>query len=137
MWLLIAIGLAVAFRILLPILKARRDPLSRSLVFELGVRPSGPGGLWTRRDRALSGGLSLLTAAACVGVAFVAERIEEHTQNLSTANYVATGAMFVFFLLALLAVVRGLADLIRAPFVKAPPPVAAPAADRDAPGREA
>jgi len=127
MWLLVALGLAVAFRILLPILRARRDPLSKALVFEFGVRPSGPGGIWTRRDRAMSGLLSLLTAAVCVGVVVVAERIEEHSKNLSTANYVATGAMVVFFMFALLAVIRGVADLIRAPFVKPLAP-SAPAA---------
>ena len=136
MWLLIALGLAVAFRILLPILRARRDPLSKTLVFEFGVRPSGPGGRWTRRDRVYSGLLSVFTAAACIGIAFVAGRIEEHTQNLSTANYVATGVMFVSFLLALLAAVRGLADFVRAPFTK--PATAAESATPpdDAHGRE-
>jgi hypothetical protein len=120
MWLFVALGLAVAFRILLPILRSRRDPLSKTLVFQFGVRPSGPDGHWTRRDRAMSGLLSLLTAGICIGAAFVAERIEVHTQNMSTANYVATGFMFLFFLLAFLALIRGLADLIRAPFTKGP-----------------
>ena len=118
MWLILAIALAVAVRILLPILRARRDPLSKTLVFNFGVRPSGPGETWTRRDRAWSGVLSLLTAAVCVGIVVVVERITQHTKNLSTANYVATGAMFVFFLFALLAAIRGLADLLRAPFTK-------------------
>src|SRR5712664_3691575 len=93
MWLLIALGLAAAFRIFYPVLKARRD-------------------------RALSGLLSLLTGAGCVGVAIVAERIEEHAMNLSTASHVATGVMVVLVVLALLAVIRGLADLVRVPFTK-------------------
>jgi len=118
MWLLIALGLAAAFRIFYPVLKARRDPISKALVLEFGVHPTGPGGTWTRRDRALSGLLSLLTGAGCVGVAIVAERIEEHAMNLSTASYVATGVMVVFVVLALLAVIRGLADLVRVPFTK-------------------
>ncbi|SRR6266576_5253032 len=119
MWLLVALGLAVAFRILYPVLKARRDPISKALVFQLGVRPTGPGGSWTRRDRALSGLLSLLTGAGCVAVVIVAGRIGEHALNLSTASYVATGVMVVFAMFALLAVIRGLADLVRAPFAKA------------------
>jgi hypothetical protein len=137
MWLLVALGLAVAFRILLPILRARRDPLSKTLVFEFGIRPSGPGGLSTRRDRVMSGLLSLFTAGLCIGAAFLAERIEEHTQNMSNANYVATGFMFLLFFLALLALIRGLADLIRAPFTKAPTPGpgSAPPVPRN--GREA
>jgi hypothetical protein len=118
MWLLLALGLAAAFRILYPVLKTRRDPVSKAFVFEFGVRPSGPGGSWTRRDRALSGLLSLLTAAGCVGVMIGAERISQHAMNGSTASNVATGIMFVFALLALLALLRGLADLVRAPFTK-------------------
>jgi hypothetical protein len=118
MWLILALGLAAAFRILYPVLKARRDPLSRTLVFEFGVRPTGPDGTWTRRDRALSGVLSLLTAAGCVGVTLVAGRIAERAMNMSTTSYVATGAMFFFALIALLALIRGLVDLVRAPFAK-------------------
>ena len=137
MWLLVALGLAVAFRILLPILRSRRDPLSKTLVFEFGVRPSGPGGLWTRRDRTMSGLLSLLTAGVCTGAAFLAERIEEHTQNMSTANYVASGFMLLLLLLALLTLIRGLADLIRAPFTKAPTPGPGPAQPGPPNGREA
>ena len=118
MWLIFSLALAVAFRVLYPVLKARRDPVSQALVFEFGVRPTGPNGSWTRRDRALSGGLSLLSAACCVGVTLLAARIGEHAMNMSTTSYVATGVMFVFAFLALLAFIRGVIDLVRAPFTK-------------------
>ena len=118
MWLIISVGLAVAFRILYPVLKSRRDPVSKALVFQFGVRPSGPGGAWTRRDRALSGLLSWLTAAACIGIVTIATRIDAGAMNLSTTSYVAIGAMIIFSIFALLAVIRGLVDLVRAPFTK-------------------
>ena len=118
MWLLVAVGLAVAFRVFYPILKARRDPVSRTLVFQFGVRPTGRGGRWTPRDRVRSGLLSLVTGAVCVGVVIVAERIGERAMNLSTTSYVATGVMVLFVILAVLAVIRGVADLVRAPFTK-------------------
>src|SRR5262245_33184975 len=121
MWLIVSVGLAIAFRILYPVLKSRRDPVSKALVFHFGVRPSGPGGAWTRRDRAVSGLLSLLTAGACVGIVVIAARIDAHAMNLSTTSYVATGATVVFSLLALLAVISGLVDLVRAPFTKSMP----------------
>ncbi len=61
--------------------------------FEFGIRPSRPGGLLTGRDRALNGLLSLLTTAVRVGIALLAKRLEERSQNLTATNYVASGGM--------------------------------------------
>lgn len=79
MWLLMALGLAVVVRIMLPVWRARGDPLSRTLTFEIGVRPSGPNGSWTGRDHLRNGLLGLLNTAICVGLAMVAGRIEDRT----------------------------------------------------------
>ena len=121
MWLIMSVGLAIAFRALYPALKTRRDPVSKALVFQFGVRPSGPGGAWTRRDRAMSGLLSLLTAAACIGIVTIAARIDARAVNLSTTSYVTIGAALVFSIFALLALIRGVVDLVRAPFTKSRP----------------
>ena len=118
MWLIMSVGLAIAFRILYPVLKTRRDPVSKALVYQFGVRPSGPGGAWTRRDRAMSGLLSLLTAGACIGIVTIAARIDARAMNRSATSYVAIGAMVMFSVFALLAVIRGLVDLVRTPFTK-------------------
>jgi hypothetical protein len=105
-------------RIMLPGLRARRDPVSKTLTFQFGVRPSGPNGTWTGRDRAKNGLLGLLTTAICVGATIGAGQIEEHTTNLTTGNYIAFGTEFVFGFLALLAFVQSVIELVHAPFSK-------------------
>ncbi len=115
MWLLMALGAAVVVRIMLP---GRRDPLSKTLTFEIGVNPSGPNGTWTGRDHLRNGLLGLLNTAICVGLAMAASRIEDRAMNLSTKSYVAGGAMFVFGFLAVLLFVQAVLDLARAPFTK-------------------
>ena len=118
MWLLMALGAAVVVRIMLPVWRARRDPLSKALVFEIGVRPSGPNGTWTGRDHLRNGLLGLLNTAICVGLTLGASRIADRAMNLSTKSYVASGAMVVFGGLALLLFIQTVLELARAPFTK-------------------
>ena len=118
-------GLLVLLRILLPLLRGRRDPLSKSLVLEFGVRPSGPSGTWTSRDRVFSGLLSLLTAACCIAVMSLLTLVAKPFESDTTANYVVTGVVVVLWVLALMAIVNGITDLVRAPFTKAPREAAA------------
>lgn len=118
MWLLAALGAAVLVRTMLPVWRARRDPLSKALVFEIGVRPSGPNNTWTGRDHLRNGLLGLLNTAICVGLTLVTSNIGEPAMNLSTKSYVFTGASFVFGFLALLLFVQAALELARAPFTK-------------------
>lgn len=108
LWLLLA-G-AILVRIFLPILRGRKDdPVAKTLVREFGVRPSGPGGRWLRKDRLWAALTSLVSGAACLAGAVLAFQISSGLPNLSTLNYVVTGVGFV---LALLAVVAALATLV-------------------------
>jgi hypothetical protein len=118
MWLLAALGAAVLVRTMLPVWRARRDPLSKALLFEIGVRPSGPNNTWTGRDHLRNGLLGLLNTAICVGLTLVTSNIGEHAMNLSTKSYVFTGASFVFGFLALLLFVQAVLELSRAPLTK-------------------
>jgi hypothetical protein len=118
MLLVMALGAAVVVRIMLPVWRARGDPLSKAFVFEIGVRPSGPNGTWTGRDHLRNGLLGLLNTAICVGLSMAALRIEDRAMNLSTKSYIAGGAMFVFGFLALLLLIQAVLELSRAPFTK-------------------
>lgn len=118
MWLLAALAAAVLVRTMLPVWRARRDPLSKAFVLEIGVKPSGPNGTWTGRDHLRNGLLGLLNTAICVGLTLVTSNIGEHAMNLSTKSYIAGGAMFVFGFLALLLFVQAVLELSRAPFTK-------------------
>jgi|SRR5690349_5499161 len=118
MLLLMALGAAVVVRIMLPVWRSKRDPLSKTLTFEIGVKPSGPNDTWTGRDHLRNGLLGLLNTAICVGLMLVTSNIGEHAMNLSTKSYIFTGASFVFGVLALLLFVQAALELARAPFTK-------------------
>ena len=118
MLLLMALGAAVVVRIMLPVWRSKRDPLSKTLTFEIGVKPSGPSDTWTGRDHLRNGLLGLLNTAICVGLMLVTSNIGEHAMNLSTKSYIFTGASFVFGVLALLLFVQAALELARAPFTK-------------------
>jgi hypothetical protein len=108
LWIMLAAAILV--RAYLPILRGRKDsPVAQTLVREVGVRPSGPGGRWLRRDRLWAALASLLTGAACFAAAALAFEWSSRLPNLSTGNYVVTGVGFV---LALLAVLAALATLV-------------------------
>ena len=120
----IVLVLAAAGRVLLPNLRARRDPLSRMLVLEFGVRPSGPGGIWTRRDRTFSSLMSLLSAAACIAAAYLVALVATPFKDETIDDYLATGAAIVLWFLGLMALVNGIAELARAPFEEPGPKLA-------------
>ncbi len=118
MWLLVAIGLAIAARILLQVLRPRRDPLGKALASEFGLRPGTPAGQQAGSDRALNGLLSLLTAATCVGIALLAGRVAAWAawaHGLGAPYYVASGMLVLFALLGLLAFIRAVTELAHAP----------------------
>lgn len=118
MWLGLAVLLATLARILIPVLQSRRDPVSRSLVFRMGVHPTGPGNAWTGQDRIASGLLGLLTAGICFGIAAMAGAWSSRLQAGTTADMVASGIVFMTGIGGLLAAVSGLIDLARAPFTR-------------------
>jgi hypothetical protein len=111
MWLWIALAAAVLVRIYLPILRARKgDPVAQALVREFGVKPTGPGGEWLRKDRLWAALSSLVTCGACLAVAMLAFGFVEHRPNSTTTN-VFTGVAFLFFFFGVLAAVATLLHL--------------------------
>jgi formate hydrogenlyase subunit 3/multisubunit Na+/H+ antiporter MnhD subunit len=124
LWLLLLAG-AIAARILLVTL--RKEPsssLSRTLLFEFGVKRSPRDIPPSRSDRMWTGLSQLIGAVALVGVAYGFFAWSERYTLETTMNHLLSGVGFVLALIALLVALAGLIELVRAPFSarRVPPP---------------
>jgi hypothetical protein len=114
MWLWLALAAAVLVRIYLPVMRARKgDPVAQTLVREFGVKPTGPGGKWLRRDRLWAALTSLVTCGACTAAAGLIGGYASRQPNSTTTN-VITGVAFMLFFFAVLAAAATLMHLVAA-----------------------
>ena len=123
----LAIVAAIALRILIP--RWQKHPPNRAaatVVRPLGVHPTGPNGSWTRGDQLRAAGFSATVAIVCAAVVWLGAEIEQHVQNGSTAESVATGLLFVGMIGFVLAILMAAISLAKAALAR--PPVDAPRA---------
>jgi len=113
-WLLLVAVLIARFGI--PMLRARRDPMSRAMVTHIDPGPSGPGGEWSGRDRLKSAASSLAIAVAFGAVGVLAST--ELDGPTTTATNVAQVVLIAALGFGLLALLGGVADLMRVPLTR-------------------
>ena len=111
----LAIIAAIVLRFALPRLqKNPPNPLVGSVVKQRGIQPTGPGGIWTRRDHLRAAGFSGTVALLLLGAVWLGVTIEERTQNGSTLNLLASGLLFLGAIGMLMACASALLSLMKA-----------------------
>jgi hypothetical protein len=90
----------------------------QELARRYGVRPSGPFGIFTRRDLFVRAGLSGLAAAGCLALSLAASTVMEWIPEYRPGNQVAATYFFGFFLLAGVGVLAAIISLWQAIFYR-------------------
>jgi hypothetical protein len=108
----------------------------QELARRYGVRPSGPFGIFTRRDLFVRAGLSALAGAACLALSLAASVVMERIPEYRFGNRVAATYFFGFLLLAGVGVLAAIISLWHAIFYRPrrPPPPRNPRAWRSLAG---
>jgi hypothetical protein len=105
------IALTVALVVLFP-----RTWWARELLRSYGVRPTGPGGQFTRRNHLTAAGLSVVLALALFALALAAQALVDRYPNNSRLNDAGMVYLFTCSILALMAILGALMQLWRAVF---------------------
>jgi hypothetical protein len=118
-WILL-LAAAVTARVIVATLRAGSEtPISRTLLFDFGMRRAPSGQTLSRRDRAWNGVASLTGGIIAVAAGAGAGTWADHFPNLSTTNHVLLGIAFILLALGCVVALYGVIELLRAPF--APP----------------
>ena len=104
-------------RVLTDLLKRHPDaPLSRWLLFEIGVRRGTTNSPPSRIDRLWRALAAAITAAICLATAVGAISLTEGRPSFSTSSYILTGVAVFGFMCGVIAGLSALIELVRAPF---------------------
>jgi hypothetical protein len=111
----LAILAAIALRFLLPRWqKAPPNQVASVVARARGVRPTGPDGTWTRRDRLREAGYSSTVALFLLGLAWIGVEIEQRTLNGSSLNMVGGFLLLLGALGLVMAILTALISLGKA-----------------------
>jgi hypothetical protein len=90
----------------------------QELARRYGVRPSGPFGIFTRRDLFVRAAMSAVAAVGCLALALAASAIMLRIPDYRLGNQVATTYLFAFVLLASVATLAAVIALWQAVFYR-------------------